>query len=98
MHQVDALTRILEADKIDGVIIFVKTKAETVNLADELVKRGFSALAISGDLNQKQRESSIEKIKDSTTQIMVATDVAARGLDVERISHVINYDAPGDPE
>ena len=98
MHKLDALTRILEAEPFDGMIIFARTKLGTEELAGKLQARGFSAAAINGDLQQAQRERTIGQLKDGSIDILVATDVAARGLDVERISHVINYDVPTDPE
>ncbi len=98
MHKLDALTRILEAEVFDGMIIFARTKLGTEELAGKLQARGFSAAAINGDLQQQQRERTIGQLKDGSIDILVATDVAARGLDVERISHVINYDVPHDPE
>jgi ATP-dependent RNA helicase DeaD len=98
MHKLDALTRILEAETFDGMIIFARTKLGTEELAGKLQARGFSAVAINGDLQQAQRERTIAQLKDGKIDILVATDVAARGLDVERISHVINYDVPHDPE
>ncbi|MDX8377067.1 MAG: DEAD/DEAH box helicase [Mariprofundales bacterium] len=97
-HKLDALTRILEAETIDGVIIFVRTKVSTMELAEKLEARGYSCAALNGDLVQSQREQTIEQLKSGKLDILVATDVAARGLDVERISHVINYDIPYDPE
>ena len=98
MQKLDALTRILEAETFDGMIIFARTKLGTEELAGKLQARGFSAAAINGDINQQQRERTIQMLKDGKIDILVATDVAARGLDVERISHVINYDVPHDPE
>jgi ATP-dependent RNA helicase DeaD len=98
MHKLDALTRILEAETFDGMIIFSRTKLGTEELAAKLQARGFSAAAINGDIVQQQRERTIQQLKDGKIDILVATDVAARGLDVERISHVINYDVPHDPE
>jgi ATP-dependent RNA helicase DeaD len=98
MHKLDALTRILEAESFDGMIIFSRTKLGTEELASKLQARGFSAAAINGDIQQAQRERTIQQLKDGKIDILVATDVAARGLDVERISHVINYDVPHDPE
>ena len=98
MHKLDALTRILEAEPFDGMIIFARTKLGTEELAGKLQARGFSATAINGDMQQQQRERTIQQLKDGKIDILVATDVAARGLDVERISHVINYDVPHDPE
>ena len=98
MQKLDALTRILEAENFDGMIIFARTKLGTEELASKLQARGFSAAAINGDIQQQQRERTIQQLKDGKIDILVATDVAARGLDVERISHVINYDVPHDPE
>jgi ATP-dependent RNA helicase DeaD len=97
-QKVDALTRILEVEDFDGMIIFVRTKNETETLAEKLRARGFSAAPINGDIPQPQRERSIAQLKDGKLDILVATDVAARGLDVERISHVVNYDIPTDTE
>ena len=98
MQKLEALTRILEAEAFDGMIIFSRTKLGTEELASKLQARGFSAAAINGDIQQQQRERTIQQLKDGRIDILVATDVAARGLDVERISHVINYDVPHDPE
>jgi ATP-dependent RNA helicase DeaD len=98
LHKLDALTRILEAEPFDGMIIFARTKLGTEELAGKLQARGFAAAAINGDMAQQQRERTIEQLKNGKIDILVATDVAARGLDVERISHVINYDVPSDPE
>ncbi|MES2026752.1 MAG: DEAD/DEAH box helicase [Pseudomonadota bacterium] len=98
MQKLEALTRILEAETFDGMIIFARTKLGTEELASKLQARGFSAAAINGDIQQQQRERTIQQLKDGKIDILVATDVAARGLDVERISHVINYDVPHDPE
>ena len=97
-QKVDALTRILEVENFDGMIIFVRTKNETETLAEKLRARGYSAQAISGDVAQPQRERTVEQLKAGTLDILVATDVAARGLDVERISHVVNFDIPVDTE
>ncbi len=98
VHKLDALTRILEAEDFDGMIIFVRTKNSTVELADKLKARGYSAAALNGDIAQNQRERTVNDIKKGRVDILVATDVAARGLDVERISHVVNYDVPHDTE
>ncbi|AKZ64530.1 RNA helicase [Herbaspirillum hiltneri N3] len=98
MHKLDALTRILEVEPFDGLIIFSRTKLGTEELAGKLKARGFAAAAINGDVQQQQRERTIQQLKDGQIDILIATDVAARGLDVERISHVINYDVPYDPE
>ncbi|MFJ2541850.1 DEAD/DEAH box helicase [Microbacterium sp. NPDC087589] len=97
-QKVDALTRILEVENFDGMIVFVRTKNETETLAEKLRARGYSAAAINGDVAQVQRERSVNQLKDGKLDILVATDVAARGLDVERISHVINFDIPTDTE
>ncbi|WGD37008.1 DEAD/DEAH box helicase [Lysinibacter sp. HNR] len=97
-QKVDALTRILEVENFDGTIVFVRTKNETETLAEKLRARGYSAMAINGDVAQVQRERTVNQLKDGKLDILVATDVAARGLDVERISHVINYDIPIDTE
>jgi ATP-dependent RNA helicase DeaD len=98
MQKLDALTRILEAEPFDGMIVFSRTKLGTEELASKLQARGFAATAINGDMAQQQRERTIEQLKNGKIDILVATDVAARGLDVDRISHVINYDVPSDPE
>lgn len=97
-HKLDTLTRILEVEEFDGMIIFVRTKSATVELAEKLEARGFSSCALNGDLSQALREQTINRFKRGTLDIMVATDVAARGLDVERVSHVINFDIPYDTE
>jgi len=98
-HKLDALTRILEAEeKIDGSIIFVRTKTATVDLAERLEARGHSAAALNGDIAQNQRERIVDQLKKGKIDILVATDVVARGLDVPRISHVFNYDIPQDNE
>ena len=98
VHKLDALTRILEAEPFDAMIVFARTKLGTEELADKLAARGLSAAAINGDIEQKQRERIIAQLKDGRIDVLVATDVAARGLDVERISHVLNYDIPYDTE
>ncbi|QHG84468.1 DEAD/DEAH box helicase [Rhodococcus rhodochrous] len=97
-RKLDALTRILEVETFEAMIIFVRTKQATEDLAERLRARGFSAAAINGDIVQAQRERTINQLKNGTLDILVATDVAARGLDVERISHVVNYDIPHDTE
>ena len=97
-QKVDALTRILEVENFDGMIVFVRTKNETETLAEKLRARGYSAQAINGDVPQVQRERTVEQLKNAKLDILVATDVAARGLDVERISHVVNFDIPVDTE
>jgi ATP-dependent RNA helicase DeaD len=98
LHKLDALTRILEAETFDAMLVFARTKQSTEELAERLQARGFSAAAINGDIVQAQRERTIQQLKDGKLDILVATDVAARGLDVERISHVLNYDIPYDTE
>ena len=98
VHKLDALTRILEAENFDGMIIFVRTKTATIELAEKLEARGHSASAINGDMSQALRERAIENLKKGRLDILIATDVAARGLDVDRITHVVNYDIPYDTE
>jgi ATP-dependent RNA helicase DeaD len=98
LHKLDALTRILEVEDFTASIIFVRTKTATVELAEKLEARGYSCAALNGDMNQALREKTVDRLKRGTLDIVVATDVAARGLDVERISHVINYDIPYDTE
>ena len=99
MHKLDALTRILEVEEdFDAALIFVRTKTATVELADKLAARGYAAAALNGDLNQQMRERVIEQLKSGALDIVIATDVAARGIDVARISHVVNYDIPYDTE
>ncbi|MCG2621516.1 DEAD/DEAH box helicase [Arthrobacter sp. I2-34] len=97
-HKLDAMTRILEAEDFDGIIAFVRTKMATEDLADKLKSRGYRAAAINGDIPQQQRERTVEALRDGKIDILVATDVAARGLDVERITLVVNYDIPHDTE
>jgi ATP-dependent RNA helicase DeaD len=97
-RKIDALTRLLEVEQGDGMIVFVRTKQATEEVAEKLRARGFAAAAINGDIAQAVRERTISQLKDGTIDILVATDVAARGLDVERISHVVNFDIPHDPE
>ena len=98
LHKLDALTRILEVETFDAILMFVRTKTATTELAEKLEARGYSAAAMNGDMVQAQREKMVERLKKGTLDILVATDVAARGLDVDRISHVINYDIPYDAE
>ena len=98
LHKLDALTRILESEPFDGVIIFVRTKTQTVELAEKLSARGFAAEALNGDVAQVQRERTVGRLRDGTLDILVATDVVARGLDVKRVTHVVNYDIPYDTE
>ncbi len=97
-HKLDALTRILEAETFDGMIIFVRTKTAAVELSEKLEARGYAASPLTGDLDQKMRERTVDRLKKGQLDILVATDVVARGLDVERITHVINYDVPYDTE
>ena len=97
-NKLDAITRILEVTEFEAMIVFVRTKNETEELAEKLRARGFSAAAINGDIAQQQRERTVDQLRDGRLDILVATDVAARGLDVERISHVLNFDIPNDTE
>lgn len=98
-HQKQAvLARLLETERIDGVLIFVKMKSTTEPLADYLATQGYRTAALSSDIAQKQRERIMENMKGGKIDVIVATDVAARGLDVDRLSHVINYDLPFDNE
>jgi ATP-dependent RNA helicase DeaD len=98
MQKLEALTRILDAEDVDAMIIFVRTKTETVELAEKLEARGYEAAALNGDMSQVLREKVIDRLKKGALDIVIATDVAARGLDVERITHVVNYDIPYDTE
>lgn len=98
LHKLDALTRILEAELFDGMLIFVRTKTATAELSEKLSARGYASAALNGDIAQNQRERTIQQLKNGKIDIVVATDVAARGLDVDRISHVVNYDIPYDTE
>jgi ATP-dependent RNA helicase DeaD len=98
LHKLDALTRILETESFDGMLVFTRTKQATVELAEKLEARGFSAAPLNGDIPQAQRERTVARLKAGDVDIVVATDVAARGLDVDRVGHVVNYDAPYDPE
>ncbi|HKT56674.1 MAG TPA: DEAD/DEAH box helicase, partial [Microbacterium sp.] len=97
-QKIDALTRILEVENFEGMIIFARTKSATEEVAEKLRARGYSAAAINGDIAQAQRERTVNQLKSGKLDILVATDVAARGLDVERISHVVNFDIPTDTE
>ncbi len=97
-QKLEAFTRVLEVEDFDGVIVFVRTKIATVEVADKLSARGYRCQALNGDIPQNQREQIVEKIKRGKLDILVATDVVARGLDIERISHVINFDIPLDTE
>ena len=98
VHKLDALTRILEAEPFDAMLVFARTKQSTLELAERLEARGFAAAALNGDMQQKDRERTVSRLKGGKLDILVATDVAARGLDVERIGHVVNYDVPYDSE
>ena len=98
VHKLDALTRILEAETFDAMIVFARTKQATTELAERLEARGFAVEALNGDIPQNLRERTISRLKAGQIDIVVATDVAARGLDVDRISHVVNFDVPYDPE
>lgn len=97
-HKLEALTRILEVESFDGVIVFVRTKTATVELAEKLSARGYDVEPLNGDIPQNARERTVERLKKGQIDILVATDVVARGLDVERVSHVVNYDIPYDSE
>jgi len=97
-HKMEALTRVLEGEEFEGMLIFVRTKQATAEIAERLEARGFNAVPLSGDLAQSLRERTLNRLKDGKIDIVVATDVAARGLDVERITHVLNYDIPYDTE
>lgn len=97
-NKLDALTRFMAAEETQGVIVFVRTRESTSAIADQLRQRGFNASPLNGDIDQKTRIKTVEQLKDGRLDVVVATDVAARGLDVERITHVINYDIPFDRE
>ncbi|MCG5499813.1 DEAD/DEAH box helicase [Ectothiorhodospira lacustris] len=98
LHKLDALTRLLEHEDFEAMLVFVRTKTETVEIAEKLTARGYAAEALNGDIPQKLRERTVDRLKRAQVDIVVATDVAARGLDVDRISHVVNYDIPHDTE
>ncbi len=98
IHKLDALTRLLEVEPFDAMLVFARTKQSTVDLVEKLEARGFSAAALNGDILQAQRERTIAALKAGKIDIVVATDVAARGIDVERITHVVNFDVPYDSE
>ncbi|MBI1390326.1 MAG: DEAD/DEAH box helicase [bacterium] len=98
LHKLDALTRILEGESIDGAIVFVRTKTSTMELAEKLEARGYACAPLNGDIAQSSRERTVERFRTGKLDILVATDVAARGLDVDRVSHVFNYDIPHDTE
>ncbi len=97
-QKLEALTTILESMTFNAILIFVRTKVETIELAEKLAARGYACTALNGDITQRTRELTIQRLKAGKIDMLIATDVAARGLDVERISHVINYDIPSDPE
>lgn len=98
MRKNEALVRFLEAEDFDAAIIFVRTKNATLEVAEALERNGYNSAALNGDMNQALREQTLERLKDGRLDILIATDVAARGLDVERISLVVNYDIPMDAE
>ncbi len=98
IHKLDALTRILEVEPFEAMLVFARTKIATIELVEKLEARGFAAAALNGDIVQAERERTVAALKDGRIDIVVATDVAARGLDVERISHVVNFDMPHDSE
>ncbi len=97
-HKLEALRRLLEVDNVDGMLVFVRTKIQTVELAEQLSALGHSCAPLNGDIPQNQRQRTVEQLKSGKIDVLVATDVAARGLDVERISHVVNFDIPFDTE
>ncbi|WP_024325736.1 DEAD/DEAH box helicase [Thioalkalivibrio sp. AKL19] len=98
-HKLEALTRLMETeDGLDGAVVFARTKASTVEIADALSQAGIAASALNGDMEQGERERVVSDLRDGRLDVIVATDVAARGIDVPRISHVFNFDAPGDAE
>jgi ATP-dependent RNA helicase DeaD len=94
----EALAKILEAETVDGMLVFVRTKMQTVEIAEYIAELGFSCAALNGDIAQSQRLRTVEQLKSGKLDILIATDVAARGLDVERVSHVVNFDIPFDTE
>lgn len=97
-HKIDAMTRILEVENYDAVIVFVRTKTDAEDVSNKLMARGLACAALHGDIPQRQREKIIDRLKAGHLDIIIATDVAARGLDVDRITHVFNYDIPYDAE
>jgi ATP-dependent RNA helicase DeaD len=98
LHKIDALTRLLDVEPYDALLIFTRTKTEAEDLASKLTARGHACEALHGDIPQKIREKIVDKLRNGQLDILIATDVVARGLDVERITHVVNYDIPYDPE
>jgi len=98
MSKVDALVRIVETEAVDAMIVFVKTREATQALVEQLQERGLEAAALSSDLQQSEREQTVAQFKRGEVDVLVATDVAARGLDVDRVSHVLNFDMPTGPE
>lgn len=98
LHKIDALTRLLEVEPYDALIIFTRTKTDAEDLTNKLLARGHSCEALHGDIPQKIREKTVDRLRNGQLDVLVATDVAARGLDVDRITHVVNYDIPYDPE
>ncbi len=98
LNKLDGLCRILEAESMEAALIFVRTKAATVELSEQLIDRGFKASELHGDMQQKMREHTVRRLEKGQIDLLVATDVAARGLDIERFSHVINYDMPGNAD
>lgn len=97
-HKMDALTRLLEVESFEALLVFVRTKTATEEISSKLAARGFSCEALHGDIPQKLRERVVDKLRNGQLDILIATDVVARGLDVERITHVVNYDIPYDTE
>lgn len=97
-NKLDAMTRILEVESYEGVLVFVRTKTDVEDVANRLMARGLACAALHGDIPQRQREKIVERLKNGSLDIIIATDVAARGLDVDRITHVFNYDIPHDVE
>ncbi|WP_076414332.1 DEAD/DEAH box helicase [Shewanella sp. UCD-KL12] len=97
-NKLEALVRVLEVEKTEGIIIFVRTRNSCVELAEKLEARGYASSPLHGDMNQQARERAVDQLKRGKLDIIIATDVAARGLDVERIGHVVNYDIPYDTE
>jgi ATP-dependent RNA helicase DeaD len=98
LHKLDALTRILEVEDFDAMIIFVRTRTATTELSERLEARGYASAPLNGEMNQSMREKTVERLKRGSLDVVVATDVAARGLDLTRISHVLNYDIPNDTD